>query len=300
MKSSYLYSLVLVLSFVVLGLLLQAFQGNSNDTPSHISKQHIAPHVLISDDIQFAGEAVPVDIFYVREALEQELIVNTYWHSSTIQLLKRQARWFPFIDSMLRANNIPVDFKYLCVAESGLKNVVSPAGAAGFWQIMKDTGKSYGLEVNSDIDERYNLEKATKVACAYLQEAYDEFGSWTLAAASYNAGMNKIRKEIKRQSENDYYRMNFGTETARYLFRILALKQILSKPKAYGFFVKDVYEPLRYQSIKIDTTVHHLGNFSKELGISYRTLKYYNPWLRTSKLPDKSRKVYKINIPYVN
>ncbi len=297
MKQQYLYPLLIVPIFIAIGLVLQSFLNKDQNTSSNIDLQEVRANINIPNTMQFAGEEVPLDIFYIRESLEQELIVNTYWHSSTIQLIKRSYRWLPLIDSLLEANCIPLDFKYLCIAESGLKNIVSPAKAAGFWQIMKGTGKEYGLEINADIDERYQLEKATTVACAYLQKAHDEFGSWTLAAASYNAGMNKIRKELKRQSENDYYRMNFREETARYVFRILALKQILTHPNMYGFFVEDVYTPLHTRTVSIDTTIQQLGKFAHQLGISYRTLKYYNPWLRTSKLPNKSKKTYQIALP---
>ncbi len=300
MKKQYLYPLLILPVFIIVGLVLQSFLNKDQSTSSNIAPQEVQANIDIPYTMQFAGEEVPLDIFYIREALEQELIVNTYWHSSTIQLIKRSYRWLPLIDSLLEANGIPLDFKYLCVAESGLRNVVSPAKAAGFWQIMKGTGKEYGLEINADIDERYQLEKATIVACAYLQKAHDEFGSWTLAAASYNAGMNKIRKELKRQSENDYYRMNFREETARYVFRILALKQILTHPNTYGFFVEDVYTPLHTRTVSIDTTIQQLGTFAHQLGISYRTLKYYNPWLRTSKLPNKSKKTYQIALPIDN
>lgn len=291
---------IIVLFVIGLALLLPSFLNEKKyGSYSATVTQSVPADIPIPQALDFAGEQVPLHIHYVREALEQELIVNTYWHSSTILTLKRSHRWLPFIDSMLRAHHIPADFKYLCIAESGLKNEVSPAGAAGFWQIMKATGREYGLEVNTDIDERYLLEKATKVACAYLQKAYDEFGSWTLAAASYNAGMNKIRKELVRQGEQNYYRMNFREETARYMFRILALKHIISNPDAYGFYIcqKALYQPIEQRYIQIDTTVQNLGKFAQQLGVSYRELKYYNPWLRTSKLPNKSRKLYQLALP---
>lgn len=255
--------------------------------------------ILVPDKLSFAGEKVPLDMFYVQEALENEMTVNTYWHSSTLLLIKRAHRWFPVIEPILKKNGIPDDFKYLAVAESGLKNVVSPAGATGFWQIMKGTAREYGLEVNSGIDERYHLEKSTEVACQYLLEAYEKYGNWTLAAASYNAGMNKISKETVRQNESQYYHMNFGMETGRYVYRILALKQILSHPTDYGFHLRkgDLYEPFVTREVEVDSTIEELSVFAKKYGMNYKELKIYNPWLRQAYLPDESRRVYRIKIP---
>jgi len=255
--------------------------------------------VEIPKTLNFAGESVPLDKFYVRESLEREMTVNTYWHSSSILLIKRAHRWFPVIEPILKKYGIPDDFKYLAVAESGLTNIVSPAGATGFWQIMKATAREYDLEVNSGVDERYHVEKSTKVACQYLLDAYEKYGSWTMAAASYNAGMNKISKEIKRQNENDYYDMNFGQETGRYMYRILALKQVLSNPKEFGFHLRDtdLYKPYETKVINIDTTINDLSTFAHSYGLNYRELKIYNPWMRQAFLPDESRRTYKIKIP---
>jgi len=249
--------------------------------------------------LEFAGEKVPLNKFYVKEALEYEMTVNTYWHSASIQLLKNSHRWFPVIEPILKKNGIPEDFKYLAAAESALRNIVSPAGAAGFWQIMKTTAREYGLEVNSSIDERYQLEKATKVACEYIRTAYDKYGSWTLAAASYNAGMNKISKEIERQGESNYYNMNFGMETGRYMYRILAIKQLIETPKEFGFHLRseDFYQAYDTYEISVDTTIESLASFAKAHGLNYKELKVYNPWMLRSSLPDKSRRTYYIKIP---
>ena len=258
--------------------------------------------VELPTDINFAGEAVPLDRFYVKEALEYELTVNAYWHSSTIMHLKRANRWFPVIEPILKKNGIPDDFKYLAVAESGLRNIVSPAGATGFWQIMKGTAKEYDLEVNTGIDQRYHVEKSTEVACEYLQTAYDKYGSWTLAAASYNAGMNRISKELERQGENNYYDMIFGQETGRYIFRIIALKQVLNHPKDYGFHLRkeDLYIPYTTYEISVDSTISDLSEFAKLYELNYKELKIYNPWMRQAFLPDKSRRKYMIKIPKSN
>ena len=255
--------------------------------------------IVVPKKMDFAGENVPLSRFYVEEALDYELTVNTYWHSSSILLIKRANRWFPIIEPILKKNGIPDDFKYLAVAESGLKNVTSPAGAKGFWQIMKATAREYGLEVNSGIDERFHVEKSTEVACQYLLKAYEKYGNWTLAAASYNAGMNKISKETQRQSEDSYYDMNFGEETGRYLYRILAIKQILENPTDYGFHIRkeDLYQAFTTYEVDIDSTIPDLSVFASKYGMNYKELKIYNPWMLQSHLPDESRKLYKIKVP---
>lgn len=213
------------------------------DYDSAITELNTVVSVAIPNTLSFCDEELPLEKQYVREAIENELIVNTYWHSSSILLIKRANRWFPVIEPILKRNGIPNDFKYLAVAESGLKNVVSPAGARGFWQIMKNTGREYGLEINTAIDERYHIEKSTEVACQYILDAYEKYGSWTLAAASYNAGMNGITKNLEKQKANSYYDMNLGEETGRYVYRIVALKELLSRPEDFGFKLRGKDHP---------------------------------------------------------
>jgi hypothetical protein len=212
---------------------------------------------------------------------------------------KKANKYFPIIEPILKKNNIPDDFKYLALIESGLDNVVSPAGAAGFWQILKGTAREHGLEVNLAIDERYNLEKSTEVACDYLQDAYDKFGSWTMAAASYNMGKNGARRRIAKQGTNNYYNLHLNSETGRYVFRIIAVKEIMKNPKKYGFMFrkKDLYAMPVYKTIEIDSTISNLNDFAKSHEINYKLLKQFNPWLRTSSLPDKSRRKYILKIP---
>jgi len=255
--------------------------------------------VEIPRNIKFADEKVPLNRFYVKEALERELTVNTYFHSSSIFLIKRAHRWFSIIEPILKENNIPDDFKYLAVAESGLDNVVSPSGATGFWQILKHTGREYGLEVNDDIDQRYDLELATEAACKYLNKAYEKYGDWTLVAASYNAGMNKITKELERQQEDNYYDMIFGEETGRYVYRILAIKALLEKPEDYGFYLqkKGLYKPFKLEKITIDTAINDIPAFAKSFDLSYKEFKIYNPWIRQAYLANKSGRTYTILVP---
>lgn len=253
----------------------------------------------IPKNINFAAEAVPIQNFDVREKLDRELLVNTYWQSQSILFQKRSRRWFSIIEPILQKYGIPEDFKYLAIIESGLSNVVSPAGATGFWQIMKPTGIEYGLEINKEVDERYHVEKSTHVACKYLLEAYNKFGSWTLAAASYNMGMRGLSKQLKRQKVNSYYNLLLNIETGRYLYRILAVKEILSSPEKYGFQVreKDKYPLIETYKVTIDSSITDFADYAYTYKISYKTLKIFNPWLRQSYLKNESGKSYQIEIP---
>jgi hypothetical protein len=249
--------------------------------------------------IDFCGEPVPLNNPDIRERLDRELLVNTYWQSNGLLLFKRANKYFPILEPLLKKYGLPDDFKYLAVAESGLENNSSPAGAAGFWHFLKSTGREYGLEINSYVDERYNLELATKVAADYLKNSKEKFGSWTMAAAAYNAGNGGINKQIERQGETNYYDLLLNDETSRYVFRILALKEILSNPEKYGFNFreKDLYYPVPTYTVKVDTAVTDFSKFAKQYGINYKILKLHNPWLRDTFLKNASGKEYLIEIP---
>ncbi|NTV83608.1 MAG: lytic transglycosylase domain-containing protein [Bacteroidales bacterium] len=264
-----------------------------------VEGMNYAMPVPLPDSATFAGEPVPMDIFYVREQFDRELTVNTYWHSSTLLSIKRAARWFPVIGPILKKNNIPDDFKYLALIESGLMNVVSPSGAAGYWQFLDKTGKEYGLEVNKEVDERYHVAKATEAACAYLNKSYNKFGNWTLVAASYNAGQGRIDETIEKQQVRNYYHMFLNDETSRYIFRILAMKYIYESPVAYGFKLAqgDVYNPLEVKTIKVTSTIHDLPAFARQQNTTYRMLKELNPWLRSDKLTVRNGEEYVISLP---
>ena len=255
--------------------------------------------IVQPEDLNFAGEEIPVYSSEIWERIDKELLKNTYWQSNTMLYFKKSSKYFPIIEPILKRYNIPNDFKYLAVIESGLENVVSPSGAAGFWQIMKATGREHGLEINKEIDERYNLEKSTVVACEYLQEAYNRFGNWTMAAASYNMGKNGAARRIKEQASNNYYNLYLNSETARYIFRIIAIKEIMENPKRYGFMFreKDLYTMPNLKTIEIDSTIANLSDFAKSHSVNYKLLKQFNPWLRSTSLPDKSRKKYILKIP---
>jgi hypothetical protein len=253
----------------------------------------------IPENINFCGEIIP-EREDTKESLDRELLVNTYWQSQTLLFIKRSNKWFPIIEPILKDNNIPDDFKYLALIESGLTNASSPSGAKGFWQFMKPSAKEFGLTVNEEVDERYHVEKSTQAACEYLRKAYDRFdNNWTLAAASYNMGMAGLRKQLDRQKANNYFDLVLNQETSRYVFRILAVKEILSNYDSYGFNVReqDLYLLEPTKEIVVDSTINDMAAFAESLNINYKILKYHNPWLRDTKLNNANGTTYKIKIP---
>jgi hypothetical protein len=253
----------------------------------------------LPDTLSFAGELVPLHSPDLRERLDRELLVNTYWQSNMMLLLKRANKYFPTIEKILKEEGVPTDLKYLSVIESGLENAISLAGAKGFWQIMRTTGKEYGLEVNSNVDERYHIAFSTQMAAQYLKKAKDKFGSWTLAAASYNRGMSGIQRNLNAQKVESYFDLLLGKETSRYVFRILAVKEIIENPSKYGYVFDDTdlyYSvPVRYHGL--DTAISNLTSFAQKMGVNYKVLKIHNPWLLQNHLNNKSRKYYEIAIP---
>ncbi len=293
---------------IIISLILSLFLFTNSDTPENIpaSKytndfhhQYAIYAVPLPKEMSFAGEKVPINRNDIRESIDREFLVNTYWQSQTLLFIKRAHKFFPIITPILRKYNIPDDFKYLALIESGFLNVTSPSGAKGYWQFMKGTAKDYGLEVNNFVDERMNLEKSTEAACRYLQDAYDIFHNWTLAAAAYNTGRSNIQKQLDKQKVNSYYDLYLNSQTARYVFRIIAIKYILSNPEKYGFHFRenDLYSFPKYDTIHIDTTIPNLIDFSQQHNITYKSLKIMNPWLYSSSLPNSSQKVYIFKIP---
>ncbi len=287
--------------FIIGAVSINAFQDAPTD--ENFEKKTLNDYnvyaIQVPDYLEFSGERVPLNDPDVYERMDKELLVNTYWQSNGLLMFKRAKKYFPIIEPILEKYGVPNDFKYLAVIESGLTNARSPAGASGFWQIMKATGRENGLEVNSNVDERYHLEKATKVACKYLLKSKERLGSWTLAAAAYNAGNAGVSKRLKAQKVNTYYDLLLGQETGRYVFRIIALKEILSNPEKYGFNFrdKDLYKAIPSQKILVDSSVTDFSKFAKDLGINYKILKIHNPWLREKKLDNASGKQYYIDIP---
>ena len=255
--------------------------------------------IFFPEKIDFAGEATPLNILDVKERLDRELVVNANLHGSTILIMKRANRVFPIIEPILAKNNVPDDFKYLAVIESALINASSPAGAKGVWQFMPETAREKGMEVNENVDERYHLVKSTEAACQYLIAAKAKLGSWTLAAASYNGGMGGVSKQIDIQKVTDFYDLLLIEETHRYVFRILALKEIMKNPANYGFNLQSekLYPALETKKIEVDSTITDLVSFANKQGVNYKILKLYNPWLRDRTLQNKLKKKYEIEIP---
>jgi membrane-bound lytic murein transglycosylase D len=300
-------TLIIIFAVGFSGLLLlnsgEQFLLNAQSSEKQIVSSASQNYRIISFDLPnelyFAGERVPMELFYVRESLERELVVNTYWHSSTLLLLKRANRWFPVIEPILAKNGVPNDFKYLSMIESNLTNARSPAGAVGFWQFLETTAKEYGMEVTKDVDDRYHVEKSTEAACRFLLKAYNKYGSWSLVAAAFNAGNRRIDGFLQEQQADSYFDLLMAEETERYLFRMIAMKMIVENPTFYGFYpeIEKLYQPLTYDIVKVNSSILNLADFSKEKGISYKLLKYFNPWMRSNQLPVNPGKSYAVKIP---
>ena len=296
--------LLLCGSFILLGMTMQLLNSSGNigsDNNTFNQAYKIFP-VPFPDTLSFADERVPMNHLGVKESLEQEMLVNTYWQSQALLMLKRAHRYFPMIERILKKNGVPDDFKYLALAESGFSYKVSGVGASGFWQFMKPTAEMYGLEISKDIDERYNAEKSTEAACKYFKEAYAEFHNWTLVAASYNLGLGGVAKELQKQRQDSYYDLELNSETGRYVYRILALKALVSNPRQFGFYLKntDLYNQIPTYIDPVDSTIGNLADYAISKGINYKVLKMLNPWLLTDKLPDAERRMYAISLPVKN
>jgi hypothetical protein len=294
--------LLLMLIFILSIIFFNAVNLSDKTSEKNTSSTYNIKALKIPNGLSFAGEKVPTELDDIKERMDRELLVNTYWQSNGLLLIKRAHKYFPLIEPLLKKYGIPDDFKYLAVAESGLENNSSPAGAAGFWHFLKSSAKEYGLEVNQNVDERYNLEKSTKVAAEYLKKSKKRFGTWTLAAAAYNAGNARIARNLKKQQVTNYYDLLLNSETSRYVFRIVALKEVLSNPRKYGFEFEedDLYNLPDIKTVKVDTVITNIASFAKKFKTNYKELKLNNAWLRENKLNNKSRKLYKIKIPNSN
>ena len=259
---------------------------------------HGSHTINVEGDLYFAGERVPLEDPDVKERLERELVINSFWHSNTILSMKMANRYFPEIEKTLIENGVPADFKYMALIESNFRLEASPAGAVGFWQFVKGTAKAYDIEMNDEVDERYNVEKATRGACVYLKDAKEKLGNWTMAAASYNMGLGGMMLRAKEQKMNNYYDMYFNPETSRYVFRMLAMKIIFSDPKKAGFDLKtdDLYAPYQYKTVEVDTSIASIADFAAQFGLKYKHIKILNPWLRDAKLTNREHKKYEIKI----
>jgi hypothetical protein len=285
--------------YIVTLLFINGIDKSKTDPVTSTSKTYKIKALKLPKNLNLAGERVPIEKADIRERMDRELLVNTYWQSNGLLLLKRANKYFPVLEPLLKKHGIPDDFKFLALAESAFIDETSSAGAAGMWHFIKSTGKEYGLEINKNVDERYHIEKSTKVAAAYLKKAKKRLGSWTLAAAAYNAGNAGVARRLKAQQVSNYYDAILPDETERYVFRIIALKEIISNPKKYGFVFdqEDLYTLSKTRTVKVDTAITNIASFAKGYGLNYKELKLYNSWLRENKLNNKSRKLYEIKIP---
>lgn len=294
--SGLLFTCLITISF---GVIEKDASQPSNAITSGVDHLPQQVHAIdINKTYNLAGEVVPMNMD-TRERLDRELSVNAYWHSSTLLNIKMSAKYFPIIERVLAEEGVPQDFKYLAVAESNLRNVSSSAAAKGFWQFRKLAGKEWDLEINNEVDERYHIEKSTRAACKYLKSMKNRFGTWSNAAAAYNVGPSSFGKQRTAQGEDSFYNMNINAETGRYLFRIIAIKEIMSNPQAYGFYLdpSDKYSSQdQVEYVTVNSSIPNLSKWAHERGISYRTLKYFNPWLVAGKLTVKNN-TYQIAIP---
>ena len=296
-KSSRFLSLTVLLFSTI--LLLNGIGKNESAKEIFTHESYKIKAIKLPKNLNLAGERVPIEKNDIKERMDRELLVNTYWQSNGLLLIKRANKYFPILEPLLKKYGLPDDFKFLALAESAFTDETSSAGAAGIWHFMKRTGKEYGLEINNNVDERYHIEKSTKVAAAYLKKSKERFNSWTLAAAAYNAGNYGIHKQLEKQQVNNYYDALLADETERYVFRIIALKEVISNPKKYGFIIEneDLYTFPKTRTVKVDTVISNISLFAKKFGITYKELKIHNPWLRENKLNNASKKLYEIKIP---
>ena len=291
---------ITLLSLLLFGAITYAISQKmfeKQSAPNYYANKLTSPY--IPNKLSFAGEEVPMEVYWVREALDRELIINCYQHSKTIRIFKLSARLFPTVERILKEEGVPEDFKYLCVAESGLENVTSPASAGGYWQFIPATAKVYGLEISNDVDERCHLEKATRAACKYLKKCKNEFGSWTLAAAAYNRGEGGLQKAINDQNCHNYWDLWLNSETARYVYRILSFKLMFENPALYGVEIcpAEMYQPIPCQTYTVTVTIPDLQKFALEQKVTYKELRNHNPWIRNSKLTVPAGKTYQLDMP---
>jgi membrane-bound lytic murein transglycosylase D len=284
------------------GILFTALIFISYKSESKISFFELPQRIKSIDlnkTFDFAGEPIPMNED-TRERLDRELSVNAYWQSTTLLHLKMANKFFPIIEKIFAENGIPDDFKYLAIAESGLRNVSSPASAKGYWQFMKPAAQEMGLEISEEVDERMHIEKSTQAASKYIKQLHRRFGNWTNSAGAYNIGPTSFARALEEQNESSYYDMNINEETSRYVFRIVAIKEIVKNPEDFGFFIDESEKYSLHpnmKEIKVTQNIESLSDFAHQNGTTYRLLKYYNPWLLKNKLTVAPGKEYIIKLP---
>jgi membrane-bound lytic murein transglycosylase D len=302
LKYIYLYAIAATLGLITFGIL--AFSGKKANIAASLtgldgSSRDVHSFDLNGKSFTWAGEVYPMEKQDVFERMDREILINAYLQSTTIMNIKLTAKYFPTIERILAEEGVPDDLKYLCVAESTLRNVTSPAGAKGLWQFMKPTGVQYGLEINDEIDERYHTEKSTRAACRYLKDNYKQFGSWFLAAAAYNEGAPRLSRELREQRGKSFFDLNLNEETARYVFRLGAIKEIMEHPATYDFFIPSnhMYAPFAECNEITINGATDFASIAEQYGISFRALKVQNPWLLKPTLTNATKKTYTLRIP---
>ena len=304
LKKNIIFTLLLLFPFVTC-----CACGNGGDTLANgiaarvsgrgegVLQQIVVPPM--PKEASFAEEKMPLENFDVYESLQREIITITHWHGSLIYIMQLAGRHKPVVEKILKEEGLHPDFFYLCVAESSLQPATSPANAKGYWQFLASTGKEYGLEINSQVDERYNWEKSTRAACKYLKKAFEKYGTWTLAAASYNIGMANVDSRIGYQSIKNYYDMQLPIETARYIYRAVALKCIMNNPQVYGFHIdaEDLYKPVECKEVIVKGSIANWSDFAAKHNTNFKMIKMFNEWIRSNSLDNKSGKTYKVLVP---
>lgn len=281
-------------------LALCSFKPEEDEASEELLLNQKIESFAIQKSIVFADKKIDLTRYDVRERFDREISAIAYQHSFTLLSIKRANRYFPVIESILKKNGVPEDFKYLALIESNFNNrAVSPVKAAGFWQLMPETAKELGLEVSDDVDERYDVKKSTEAACVFFKKAYGKFGDWVIVAASYNAGMGRLTEEIQKQQVTEFYDLWLNEETSRYVFRLLAMKAFLKDPKRYGYYLKrdQFYPTVNCDVDSVSGSIDDLATYAKLKNIPYVLLKEFNPWLRNRKLENKAGKTYILQIP---
>lgn len=265
-----------------------------------VQSAQVVSSIAIPQKVEFADQTISLDRYDMRERYDREQLIIAYGHSTSILHLKRANKYFPIIEPILKQNGIPTDFKYLAVIESSLDpRAISAMQAAGIWQFMSKTAQQFGLEVNEEVDERYHIEKSTIAACKYLKSAYNKYKNWATVAASYNGGMGRISEELEKQQLETSFDLLLTSETSRYVFRILAMKQFMENPQRFGFQLQreDFYPTIKTKNVVIKDSVGNWTTWAAKYGLTYYQLKDFNIWLRDRKLTNLTAKEYVIQVP---